>query len=272
MPKNKNIVQNASANNKVVHSSSSKGRKTMKRRYLFSTLLFAVTAIIGTSVYSVLLFRQIPSFPGTVSAKQFIRLVQGKRWSSDLCPGKGNGGKTQTRCPPDPCLPDVYIVWEEWKFCKERQVYTLDWKTKEIDIVQELETEAFAGKMETSSGPRTAKHPKPIARRSDIHRSPVTVTTPFEEFIVKNRHHLPWSMESTFTAVLVEFRVLKQPLLFSINNALNNLPVSWRIQIVGGRFILSLAERLFPVEIAAGKIILTHAGRESMKQARMMDD
>jgi hypothetical protein len=239
----------------------------MKRRLLFSILLFAA---IGTCLYNVLLFGQIPSFPGTANARQFVRLVQGKRKSSDLCEGRGE--ETQTRCPPDPCLPDDYIVWEEWKACNQRRIHTVDWKTKDIDIIQELGTDAFAGKMETSSGPRIAKHSKPISRRSDIHQNPVTVTTPFEEFIIENRHHLPWSMESNFTAVLTEFRALRQPLLFSINNALNNLPVSWRIQIVGGRFILSLAGNLFPVEIAAGKIILTHAGRESIKQARMMID
>jgi hypothetical protein len=55
-----------------------------------------------------------------------------------------------------------------------------------------------------------------------------------------------WSI-SNHTAVLLKFRAWERELLFSINNALVNLPVQWRIQIVGGPAIISLAHQLFPL-------------------------
>jgi len=43
---------------------------------------------------------------------------------------------------------------------------------------------------------------------------------------------------------------------------MNNLPVSWRVQILGGPSILTLIQDLFPVRIAARKIVLTDVGRD----------
>ncbi len=239
---------------------SSKGERPTKRFLISWTFLLA---IIGLSVYNVLLFGQSPTLPGTGNASQLVGLGQGKWKKSSPCQRKA--------CLSDTCLSDDYTVWEEWKACKERQVHTLNWITKEIHF-QKRQLDVSACESRSLDTPRRASRAKTISRSIGIHQNVVNVTTPFEEFIVENRHHLPWSMDSNFTAVLVEFRAFRRPLLFSIKNALDNLPVSWRVQIVGGCSILSLAEKLFPIEIAAGKIILTHAGREKMNQVRMLDD
>lgn len=81
----------------------------------------------------------------------------------------------------------------------------------------------------------------------------------FDAFIIQYKNHLPWE-GSNFTAVLPEFRFFEVPLIFSINNIMNNLPVHWRIQIVGGPAICDGMRRLFSVEVAAGKIVLTDVG------------
>lgn len=235
------------------HSSFKKESHT--KIYLIFWII--LLAIVGSSVYHILLFGQVSSVTGIGNASQLVGLGQGKWKRSNPCQGRA--------CLSDPCLPDDYTVWEEWKVCKERQVYTLNWMTKEIHI-QNRQMGISACEIRSPDILRRANHAKVISRGIDTHQNVVKVTTPFEEFIIENRHNLPWSMDSNFTAVLVEFRAYRRPLLFSIKNALNNLPVSCRVQIVGGCPILSLAKKIFPIEIAAGKIILTHAGREKMNQ------
>jgi hypothetical protein len=60
-----------------------------------------------------------------------------------------------------------------------------------------------------------------------------------------------------YTAILLEFRPWETELTFSLNNALDNLPLQWRIQLIGGPAIIALTNRLFPLEVQVGKIIVT---------------
>ena len=83
--------------------------------------------------------------------------------------------------------------------------------------------------------------------------------TAFDAFIIQYEDHLPWQ-ESDFTAVLPEFRFFEAPLIFSINNIMNNLPVHGRVQVVGGPAVCDGMRRLFPVEVAAVKVVLTDVG------------
>lgn len=83
----------------------------------------------------------------------------------------------------------------------------------------------------------------------------------FDDFIISEAQRLPWSLGSHYTAVLVEFRAWPRQLHFAVRNALENLPAHWRIQIVGGPAICRLVEeQLFPVEVAAAKVVCSDLG------------
>lgn len=83
----------------------------------------------------------------------------------------------------------------------------------------------------------------------------------FDDFIISEAQRLPWSLGSRQTAVLVEFRAWSRQLRFAVRNAITNLPMHWRIQIVGGPAICQLAEQqLFPVEMAAAKVVCSDLG------------
>lgn len=90
----------------------------------------------------------------------------------------------------------------------------------------------------------------------------------FQQLISTPRASYPWA-SSNHTAVLLEFRAWERELLFSVNNVLINLPVHWRIQIVGGPAIIGLAHQLFRFYIQAGKIVLTNLGYDNMGQGRI---
>ena len=93
-------------------------------------------------------------------------------------------------------------------------------------------------------------------------------TIGFQQLITTPRARRLWAT-SNHTAVLLEFRAWERELSFSINNVLTNLPVHWRIQIVGGPDIIALAQQLFPAEIQAGKVELTNLGYNKMKQVQV---
>ena len=93
-------------------------------------------------------------------------------------------------------------------------------------------------------------------------------TIGFQQLITTPRARRLWAT-SNHTAVLLEFRAWERELSFSINNILTNLPVHWRIQIVGGPDIIALAQQLFPAEIQAGKVVLTNLGYDKMKQVQV---
>lgn len=95
-------------------------------------------------------------------------------------------------------------------------------------------------------------------------------TASIEAFIATQAHRLPWSLQSDTTAVLLEFRPLASQMHFTVDNAKANLPVQWRIQIVGGPAVCRLAQQLFPVDVAAGKIVTTDSGLgDNMQQTRI---
>jgi hypothetical protein len=93
-------------------------------------------------------------------------------------------------------------------------------------------------------------------------------TIDFQQLITTPHARRLWAT-SSHTAVLLEFRAWERELSFSINNTLVNIPVHWRIQIVGGPAIISLAHQLFPLYIQAGKVVLTNLGFDSMKQEQV---
>ena len=61
---------------------------------------------------------------------------------------------------------------------------------------------------------------------------------------------------SNYSAVIVEFRPSKSQLRWSIDNMMDNLPVHWLMQIVGGPTVLACVEELYPLEVSIGKILL----------------
>jgi hypothetical protein len=63
----------------------------------------------------------------------------------------------------------------------------------------------------------------------------------------------PWQHPSS-CAILLEFRPVKARLEWSIRNAMDNLPVSWCIQVAGSPEVLQSVNASFPVEVAIGKI------------------
>jgi hypothetical protein len=90
----------------------------------------------------------------------------------------------------------------------------------------------------------------------------------FDEFIVRNGARLPWNLHSNQTAVLLEFRDIQSRVSLIINNMIINLPVLWRVQVLGGDAVCRLMRRLFPHEVAAGKIVVTHIDKDNVEQVR----
>lgn len=79
----------------------------------------------------------------------------------------------------------------------------------------------------------------------------------------------PWHRPSS-CAVLLEFRPLEDQLRWSMDNALDNLPVSWCIQVAGSPTVLQLVNVSHPVEVAVGKIRLLDLGDgRNMTQVRL---
>ena len=79
----------------------------------------------------------------------------------------------------------------------------------------------------------------------------------FQGFILENGPRLPWSRNSNHTAVLLEFRDVAPKMALVIANIMDNLPLQWRVQVLGGTLVCKLLHQLFPHEIAAGKIVVT---------------
>lgn len=150
--------------------------------------------------------------------------------------GTGNGGRSPHQADaPDYdsiCRPDEYTVWEEWRSCITLYLVEMRWTNEN----------------------KGGRSPCNVS----IHLP--AVNTVFEEFILHQSDLLPWSSPSNVTVVLLEFRALDRQMTFTVKNAMDNLPVHWPIQVVGGPSICALATRLFPVEVAAGKIVLTDLG------------
>ncbi len=95
-------------------------------------------------------------------------------------------------------------------------------------------------------------------------------TKAFKDVLGTARARRLWSSQrSNATAVLLEFRAWAAELRFSVNNALVNLPVHWRVQVVGGPAVCALASHLYPTEIHAGKVVLTDLGFDDMAQTRV---
>jgi len=90
-------------------------------------------------------------------------------------------------------------------------------------------------------------------------------TVDFAQLMTDARARTLWAT-SQHTAVLLEFRAWKRELHFSLGNALTNLPVHWRIQVVGGPSICTMARDLYPVETHVGKVVLTNLGYDIMEQ------
>ena len=92
--------------------------------------------------------------------------------------------------------------------------------------------------------------------------------TPFHDHLReawKTGVQLPW-MNPIGCAVLVEFRPLEKQLLWSVGNALDNLPVSWCIHIAGSAAVLDVIREAFPVEILVQKIRFLDLMRDDMSQ------
>lgn len=156
---------------------------------------------------------------------------------------------------PDPCLRDrclfnEFTVWEDWRACKSLQLKGRVWETSKSGGVVGLT------RLERVRNTSDADNNKHEARG-------VTYNS-FDGYIIRHSKDLPWQ-RTNYSAVLLEFRPLHERLAFSIQNAMYNLPVHWRIQVVGGPSICNATRQLFPVEVAAGKIVLTDIGERTMK-------
>lgn len=92
----------------------------------------------------------------------------------------------------------------------------------------------------------------------------------FQNFITRCKAHLPSTTDSDHTAVLLEFRAVERQMRFSVDNVMSNLPVYWRVQIVGGPAMCRLASQLYATEIAAGKVIVTPLAPDNVEQARRL--
>lgn len=162
-------------------------------------------------------------------------------WAKKLLHSKPCGNRDNTRkspCLPDLCATDEFTVWEEWKVCKQQELLQTNWKANRAQVTAMIANATMKSPLEAVN------------------------TTIFEDFIIESRIDLPWSLDSNYTAVMLEFRPWARQLSFSINNAMDNLPVNWRVQVLGGPSILTLMQDLFPAEITAGKIVLTDIGRD----------
>ncbi len=216
----------------------------VKRAILRYVLLGIISLLWGTtSTWDFYLPKLDQSLLGnSTSHDQGLWLVRPHPPNRNNCSETHTGGAIP--CLPDKCRLDDYIPWIEWKACKSKELdqEALAEDKSEFKLVTQGAHDTLSAAMSTSG------------------------TAAFGAFIVKSRDSLPWSLGSNFTAVLLEFRPLGQRLFFSITNAMNNLPVHWRIQVVGGGPICSAARHLFPVEVAAGKIVLTDIGERPLEQ------
>jgi hypothetical protein len=149
-------------------------------------------------------------------------------------PGKDGRSPHQAKAPDydTTCRPDEYTVWEEWRSCIIQYLVDIRWTKK------------------NGGG----------ALPCNVSRNLPAVNTVFEEFILQQSDLLPWSSPSNVTVVLLEFRALNRKMAFTVKNAMDNLSVHWRIQVLGGPSTCALATCLFPAEVAAGKIVLTDLG------------
>lgn len=96
--------------------------------------------------------------------------------------------------------------------------------------------------------------------------STVAGDEPFYEFIARNGAQFPWTAHSNHTAVLLEFRAMPSRMNLIVHNMITNLPVHWRVQVLGGDAVCNLARHLFPHEIAADKIVVTLIDKENVEQ------
>ena len=143
--------------------------------------------------------------------------------------------QSETPSRGGPCRPDEYTVWDDWRGC----------------ITQLLVQKQWTGRFERDNLASNSPAALPAS------------TTVFEKFILQHSNHLPWSLSPNVTIVLLEFRVQDQKLAFTVRNAIDNLPIHWPLQVVGGPSICRAMTRLFPVEVAAGKIVLTDLGMDA---------
>lgn len=142
----------------------------------------------------------------------------------------------------DRCMVDDYTPWTSWKDCK----------------IHELE--GCHGKATTLEDMEGLNRTDTLLSQILLFQKNVSLV---DDYILKHKDILPWSV-SNFTAVLLDFRPLRRKLAFSITNVMDNLPLQWRIQVVGGASICNEARNLFPVEVAAGKLVLTDIGDRPM--------
>lgn len=133
----------------------------------------------------------------------------------------------------NPCQP-LSVAWSDWKGCMQRFLDSGGW----LGSTEQRERQRDSG--------------------------------PFPDFLQRCKSHLPWtgSSSSNHTAVLLEFRALERQMRFSVDNIMGNLPIDWRIQIIGGPSTCKLALELFASEIAAGKVIITFLPYENVAQVR----
>ena len=92
----------------------------------------------------------------------------------------------------------------------------------------------------------------------------------FQQFMVDNGSRLPWSLHSNHTAVLLEFRDDGPKMAFVVANMMNNLPLHWRVQVLGGKPVCNMIVQLFPHETAAGKVVVTLIDLENVEQVLRM--
>ena len=68
------------------------------------------------------------------------------------------------------------------------------------------------------------------------------------------------------SAVIVKFHPLERQLRWSVENALDNLLVSWCIQMAGSAAVLDVIREAFPVEVLVQKVRLLDLMRDDMSQ------
>ena len=76
----------------------------------------------------------------------------------------------------------------------------------------------------------------------------------------------PWTRHPGGSAILVEFRPLEKQLRWSVQNALDNLPVSWPIHVAGSAAVLNVVREAFPVETLIRKVRLVDLMKNDMSQ------
>lgn len=79
----------------------------------------------------------------------------------------------------------------------------------------------------------------------------------------------PWIIQEKYSAVMVEFRCDYPNLQWTLNNTINNLPVSWKIQILGSHDTESCVKKMFPKEVMMGKMLVRNLGIDNMAQTEI---